>query len=403
MLIRSGAFAQSGIPVPELSPIDDDVREFLEKWQIPGATVALAQDEKLLYSRGFGQADENQTMQPDQLFRIASLSKPITAMAVMKLVQDGLLHLDDHAFGATGILNSDLYANIADPRIKEITIQHLLQHTAGWNRDTNPEGDPMFNSVNIAMAMKVAAPADPVSIIRYILAKPLDFAPGTRFSYSNLGYNILGRIIEQVSGMTYENYVKTAIFQPLGISEMALGRNLFENKKPQEVRYFNLEERKVKSVYDDGKKVSFPYGGFNLEAMDAHGGWLASAPDLIKILISLDGNDLNSPLNKEHIALMTTPSTAKNNYSLGWFVNAQGNWWHTGTLIGSATLMAHLQDGKKWVLLLNARPDKDAFYSDLDQLMWKATQKITTWPTKDINQLTAQGKMRKQKKCNKLR
>lgn len=366
--------------MPELSVLDDDVALFLQKWQIPGATVALAKDDQLLYARGFGLADENRVMQPDNLFRIASLSKPVTAMAIMKLIQDDIICMDDLVFGGGGVLNSSPYRTYADPRMEQITVQHLLEHTAGWDREISPEGDPMFSAVKIARAMNVPAPADAVSIISYMLQQPLDFTPGSRFAYSNLGYNILGRIIEEVTHLPYETYVQNSVLLPLGITRMALGRNAYEEKKPEEVRYFDLKERRVNPVTGDGKKVPLPYGGFNLEAMDAHGGWLASAPDLIKLLTSLDTKDETGPLNPEHIALMTTPTSNSRNYAMGWFVNQKGNKWHTGALVGSSSLMANLEDGRKWVLLLNARPEDEAFYPELDRLMWDSLSKVPNLP-----------------------
>ncbi|MBK0402997.1 beta-lactamase family protein [Adhaeribacter sp. BT258] len=370
---------------PELLVIDQKVLEFMARWNIPGATVALAKDDKLLYARGFGKADEDQLMQADHLFRIASLSKPITAMAIMKLNQDNGLDLEQKVFGPEGILNSELYADLRDPRMQEITIKHLLEHTAGWDRHISPEGDPMFNPVKIAEAMQVPAPADAVSVIRYVLQQPLDFAPGSRVAYSNIGYNILGRVIEQITELPYETYVQQAILQPLGITGMVLGRNLYENKSEREVKYFDLKARQVKTVSGENKKVPFPYGGFNLEAMDAHGGWIASAPDLIKLLMGLDPTGENALLSRETIARMTTPSNPDYGYAKGWFVNKKGNWWHSGALIGSSTLMAHLQDGMKWVLLMNARPEHPDFYKELDRLMWNATADVETWP--EINLL----------------
>jgi CubicO group peptidase (beta-lactamase class C family) len=247
----------------------------------------------------------------------------------------------------------------------------------------------MFSPVKIADAMHVPAPADAVSIIRYMLQQPLDFTPGTHFAYSNLGYNILGRIIEQVTDLPYETYVRTAILQPLGITNMFLGKNLYEEKNPLEVRYYDLYNRKVKSVSGEGKKVDFTYGGFNLEAMDAHGGWIASAPELIRLLMALDPVTKNPLLKPDLIKIMTTPEEPTNGYAKGWFVNRSGNWWHTGALVGSSSLMAHLKNGYKWVLLLNARPEDEAFYPELDRLMWKATAKVTTWPEKDLLQPAA--------------
>jgi CubicO group peptidase (beta-lactamase class C family) len=218
--IHSLSFAQSGMYIPELETVDEDFITFMQKWNIPGGSAALVKDGRLVYSRAFGYAESNITTKPSHLFRIASLSKPITSIAVMKLIQEGKLHMEDEIFGTKGILNDSIYLNIPDPRVLQITLKELLQHSGGWDRETSPLGDPMFNPDGIAQAMNIAAPADQISIIRYVLQKSLDFTPGTAYAYSNFGYNVLGRVIEKVTGELYEEYVKNNILYPLQIFDL---------------------------------------------------------------------------------------------------------------------------------------------------------------------------------------
>src|SRR5262249_30274495 len=157
--------------------------------------------------RGYGQADvENGiAVQPDSTFRIASLSKFITATAVLTLVEQGKLDLDARAFALIPQL-TPLPGAVMDPRLPTITVRQLLQHTGGW--DSSLSGDPMFNSTAIALAAGTAPPASAETVVRYMLGRPLDFAPGTRYAYSNFGYNVLGRIIERVSGQSYAAFVQ---------------------------------------------------------------------------------------------------------------------------------------------------------------------------------------------------
>lgn len=369
----------------ELVAIDLEIGQFMKQWGLPGASVALVKDGKLLYAKAFGKADINIPTQTDHVFRIASLSKPITAIAVMKLVEEGKIALDDKVFGQSGILNNALYSQIADKRIKDITVRHLLQHTAGWDRNFSKEGDPMFNEVQIAEAMGTPAPADAVTIIRYILTKPLDFTPGTRFSYSNLGYNILGRVIEKVSLMTYEEYVMVNILDPLEIMDMSLGCNAFENKQANEVVYFERPEMSISPANGDDKASYYPYGGFNLEAMDAHGGWLASATDLAKILVASSGMGTNRDiLSKESVEEMGVPCDVYPYYGLGWCVNELGNRWHTGSLVGASSMMASLQNGISWVLLFNGNPLTSEYFQSMDRVMWNALSNIKEWPSEDL-------------------
>src|SRR6185369_13325832 len=119
-----------------------------------GAALAVAKDGRQVYARGFGWADLQslEPVTPDARFRLASVSKPITAVAILRLAQEGRLALDDRAFDILPVEPTPRLAAGAqpDPRLKQITIQHLLNHTGGWNRDRS--GDPMFMSVAIAQA-----------------------------------------------------------------------------------------------------------------------------------------------------------------------------------------------------------------------------------------------------------
>jgi len=376
----SGARAQVALP-----GLDKEVKAFMKRWHIPGGSLALVKDGHLLYTQAYGQADADIPAQPYHLFRIASLSKPITALAILKLQEQGKLKLADKVFGPKGILNTPEYA-FTDERVKKITVRHLLQHRGGWNRDTNIHGDPMFNAVYIARMMRVPAPADAKTIIRYVLSKPLDFSPGKKFAYSNLGYTILGRVIEQLSGLSYEQYVQENILRPAGITDMRLARNYYYDKIPDEVKYYEeADSLPMPDIKDEEHLVPWPYGGFNIEAMDAHGGWVASAPDLAKLLAAIDGLG-NKPdiLSLDELAQMFNPGGHKRTYALGWMVNRYGGAWHTGSLPGSSTLMARLPDGAAWVVLFNGRHDSPSYFSELDGLMWRALHRVRNLPSQDL-------------------
>lgn len=365
----------TGINVKELTSIDKEMKQFMTQWNIPGGTAALVRNGEIVYARGFGMADESNAVLPQSLFRIASLSKPITAVAIMQLIEKKKISPEQKVFGENGILNDKKFLKISDPRVKDITIQNLLEHTAGWDRDVSPCGDPMFDPVNIAKCMKEPSPASTETVIKFMLSKPLDFTPGTAYAYSNIGFAVLGRVIEKVSGLSYEEYVQKNIFAPLHIKDMHLGKNLFCNRRSNEVKYYDEENKEIPSVCSDGEKVPYPYGGFNLEAMDAHGGWIASAPDLAKFLTGIP-----KLLKKETIDFMLTPSSIYNGYAKGWFVNNRGSWWHSGCLVGTSTMMANVKGNISWVLLFNSNPNTDNYFEDLDRLMWRAMDGVEKWP-----------------------
>src|SRR5450759_982300 len=187
----------------EFASVEKTVNAFLRKWSIEGASVAIAKDGKLIFARGFGYADtvSKTETQPYSQFRIASISKLVTAVGIMKLQEQGKLALSDSVFGPRGILNDPYFGEPKDKRVYSITGAELLSHEAGW---TQRYGDQMFMPVKIAESMGVKLPVDTRTIVRYALDKRLSYTPGTGKAYSNLGYSILGLVIEKVSGMYYE-------------------------------------------------------------------------------------------------------------------------------------------------------------------------------------------------------
>jgi CubicO group peptidase (beta-lactamase class C family) len=387
LLFPEKVFSQTGLYLPDLQSIDQVIQDFMKKWDIPGASVALSKDGRLVYARGFGlgNRETGAWVTPENQFRIASLSKPITAIAIMQLVQEGKLGLDSLVFGENGILSDPAYSRIKDPRTKAITVRQLLQHTAGWDR--NLSGDPMCDPMRIAETLGVPPPADALTIIRYMLQQPLDFHPGTRFAYSNLGYSILGRVIEKISGLSYRNYVHTRIFQPLGMSHTVLGRSLLSDLNAEEVNYYpSPGAKEVPSVYSHQARVPSPYGGFYLEAMDAHGGWIATASDLIRLLTAVDGFDTRPDLLSQASISAMTEATGNGlpTYALGWYVNERNNWWHSGSLPGSSASLVRTQEGFTWCILFNRRSEDVNYFKELDKLMWQGIREVTTWPSHDL-------------------
>lgn len=371
------------------------IPDFMKEWDIPGGAVALVKDEKLVMAEGYGVANKEtqESVSPDSLFRIASLSKPITATAILKLYEEGWLNLDDQAF----YLISDIEppnGQVKDKRIYKITIRDLLQHSGGWDREKS--FDPMFKSREIAEAMGVKPPAEAETIIKYMLGQPLDFTPGERYAYSNFGYCVLGRIIERVTGMTYEEYVQKKILSPMGITKMRIGHSLKEDRAPGEVIYYDYPGASlVLSVFPNMGLVPYPYGGFYLEAMDAHGGWLASVVDLMSFVTSIDRQEHRPDiLQDETIKLMVSrpnlPDWVASDwyYAFGWQVRPvgdQANWWHTGSLPGTIGLMVKAYNGLAWAALFNSRPfNYKTCLQELDNLIWQAVSNITEWPSYDL-------------------
>jgi CubicO group peptidase (beta-lactamase class C family) len=158
--------------------------------------VLVARRGEVIYRKAFGMAnlELNVAVVPENVFRIASLTKQFTAVAILQLHERGLLNIED-----------DIKKYIPDfPSTEKITISNLMSHTSGIQNIT----DSIWNGLK----RKASTPLELVGIIKGL---PSDFVPGTSFRYSNSGYMLLGYIIEEVSGKSYEQYISDNIFKPL--------------------------------------------------------------------------------------------------------------------------------------------------------------------------------------------
>jgi D-alanyl-D-alanine carboxypeptidase len=349
--------------------VDSLVEAFMTKWDLPGGSFTMALNGSIVYSKGYGYSDTLSKTPATQnsLFRIASCTKQFTAVSFMQLIQNGTLNLNDTVFGPNGILNDPQYLNIKDPRVLNITITNLLEHTGGWNSDI--EGDPMFMAVQIAQAMSVPPPAMQETIIEYTLENMmLNAPPGTVYAYSNFGYCVLGRVLEKVTGVLYEDYVRQNVLIPAGSNTMQLGLNLESKRFPNEVTYYGtIGEQTTTSVYNNGEIVPWPYAGFNIEAMDSHGQWIASSTDLVNFLLAVGANTL---INQNSYNIMITPPPiAGDSYAKGWLVN-NGNIFHTGSLPGTISEVVKATNGYSWALIFNKRSLNNNIWTDLDDLGW---------------------------------
>lgn len=381
----------TGTAVPELASFDQVLTALMGRWGIPGGAIAVVKDGRLVLARGYGYSDAQakEPVAPDALFRIASVSKPITAVAALRLAEQGRLDLDAKAFALLPDLTPPAGATV-DARLGTITVRQLLSHVGGWDRDRS--GDPMFRSTQIADALGTTPPAGAEAVIRYMRGRPLDFSPGERYVYSNFGYAVLGRVIEQASGQSYGAYVTDVVLRPMGITRMRLGRSRLTDRAAGEVRYYDGGGTTT-SVFPGGGQVPSPYGGFHLEAMDAHGGWIASAVDLARFITAVDGLATRPDvLRPESIETMTArpPGVWQGSavhYAAGWLVRPQqGNWWHDGSLPGTSALIVRTGGGLAWAVLFNARSmvPGSTFEQEVDPAVWQAVGQVVTWPAHDL-------------------
>ncbi len=327
---------------------------YLAEFGSPGLSVAVAQHGRLAYAQGFGLANPatGAKVTPANLFRIASISKPVTSVTVFSLVEQGRLKLTDKVFGRTGILGND-YGTPKDKRILEITVEHLLTHTCGgW---PNKGRDPMFSNLRM----------DQRRLIAWTLASvPLNHAPGTAYAYSNFGYCLLGRVVEKLTRQPYAAYVRQSVLARCGVSQMRIGFGPANELAPNEVAYAG--------------QGGDPYR-VKVARADSCGGWIATPSDLVRFVTHVDGlADTPNILRPETIKVMTTPSALNPKYAKGWIVNGQG-WWHNGSLPGTSAVMVRGQNGLCWAALANTRRRDPSSVAGLNRTAAQMVGAVKSW------------------------
>lgn len=376
--------------IDETRKLDRQIEQFLAKWEIKGASFAVMKDEKLIYAKGYGWADvENgDSMDVKHIMRIASVSKLITAAGIMKLKEDGKLDLDSKVFGEDGILNDSIFLDIRDKRAKNITVEQLLRHKAGF---TLRKGDPLFSLATLMKWEKWDTVPNTDMMIRYILSERLGYTPGTGTRYSNVGYLILSKIIEKVTGKTYEKYIQDSILHPAGCYDFHLARNYYEDKYDNEVRYYEPSNEPLVEHFDgSGRFAQRCYGGNNIEGLLGAGGWVASPTEILKFIATIDGRT-NVPdiLSEESVSYMTKSGPSM--LPIGWSKTTSTYWMRTGSLSGSSAIIKYQKDGMAWAFITNTSSWKGSrFPNYIDYMVRNAYRKVPEWPQRDLFEFTGE-------------
>jgi CubicO group peptidase (beta-lactamase class C family) len=289
--------AVSGRPVPELEALDDIMSNFMDDNGITAGVLGVMQDGRIVYLRGFGEDYDGNDLPENALMRIASCSKTITAAVTRKLIRDGEFDLGDNAFNlgqpGGGVLDCvgthTPFPSLWNPNpmqpspMTAITINHLLRHQGGWDRDVTP--DITYRELEVAADMEIASPPGRVNTIRWILGQPLEFNPGDDSEYSNVGCLVLGKIAEDVTGQPLISYIRRNILTPsmwVPSTEILQGRTFREFQNPREPRYD--DPTLVPNVFDNygPDEVEDPYGGWDHEARVGQGGIVLSAATMLR-------------------------------------------------------------------------------------------------------------------------
>ena len=297
-------FAQA----PDISTrFDEQVRTYFDAGRFNGA-VLVARDGQVLFKKGYGlaNAEWDIPVTTTTRFRLGSVTKQFTAMAIMMLEQDGKLKTSDPVCR---------FIEKCPDAWKPITLHHVLTHSSGI---------PNFTSFpDYTKTMMMASP--PAETLKRFLDRPLDFEPGSKFSYSNSGYVLLGLIVEKASGLKYEDFLKARIFDPLGMKDS--GYDHGETVMPRRASgYRKSGQELLNAEYMD---MSIPHGAGSL---------YSTVEDLLKWDQALYTEKL---LPKEALARMFTPF--KGNYAYGWFVTTKDGETHIGHGGGINGFATHIE------------------------------------------------------------
>jgi len=346
------------LPTPrDRRALDAMAEDYRARYRVAALSVAVGRAGLPLYLRAFGTADREtgEHATPASRFRIASISKPLTAVGIFTLIERGRLHLSDRVFGWDAVLGTDYGAPPYPPLVEQVTIDHLLTHSAGgWGTD-DPAPDARL------------LPLDHDRLINWALYQaPLRHPPGTHFSYSNIGYVMLARVIEKLTGSGYADWMRQSVLARCGVADMVIGGDTPAARLPDEVRYYQ-------------RGPEDPYG-VDLTLWDAAAGWIAAPIDLLRFVMHVDAvAGSENILRPTTIWTMTTASPAQPNYARGWRLFPAGGWYHTGFMPGVSAVMARRADGICWAACINTRGDEPRLDGDLDNMVAAMARRIGFW------------------------
>ena len=351
---------------PQLEDMENKIKRYLLRWEINGAQIAVTRNDSLLYVKGFGWADmeKKQEMQPSNIMRLASVSKLLTAVGVMRLAEVGTLKLSDYVFGPKGMLNDTAFTNaIKDQRYLDITVEQLLRHKAGF---TTGAGDPMFSTRYIMMQNRLTTPPDNNTLMKILLKRRLGFTPGTAKRYSNVGYTLLSMIIEKKTRMSYEDYMRRFVFEPAGCYDFHIAGSYEKDRRRNEVKYYMHKGAEPVYEYNNsGRMVEKCYGENDIPNLKGAGAWCASAAELSRLVASIDLlPGVKDILSKKSVEFMTR-EMPDHDFSIGWNFCPKGRpWIRTGSLSGTSALVLRYPDGECWILITNTSTWKGHGFSN---------------------------------------
>jgi len=378
---------EDGPVTTSFAPLDSFVKQHMATNQISAMTVAVMKNGRIMHMRGFGWHDyysgDPRPVLADDVMRVASVTKFMAAAAVMKLVNDGTISLSDKVFecaqnGGPGLLPASTYSPfggvLGDSRIANITVDDLIRHRGGWDRDKVyganwPDNlfDPQFHAIDIADSMGIASPPGPVNTVNFMLGQPLRFAPGTSsglcdgsFCYSNFGFMLLGLIVEEVTGMSTDAYLRANMLPTWGgaSGDLKAGKSFKEDQDPREPTYYDNGVADAPNVFYPARGDQFvlePYGGWEQEVFLGHGDLVTNTETVLEFLdryavwydLDVGGLPIGSQLSSVTAWKYLTGAA------------------HSGALPGTNAWAQQDSTGLRIAVIANRRNSTDTFVSDV--------------------------------------
>lgn len=281
------------------SSIDVAVGNYMNQYGLAGGTVAMSYNHHIIFAKSYGYVDlkVGNFTAPDSRFRLASVSKPITAMGALTMVHDGILNLDDHPFpfadvgpiigGAAGHHHPDGKFN---PELGKISIKDLLHHAGGWDRNVGPDyvGYAELQSLTQFLSAQKGHPVGPPdcrTVMSYVESRPLDFTPGTEVYYSNVGFCALSEVIREKGGGSFFGYLQAHVLNPLKMTDTSMGHTQLVKRQDRESIYYdpNPPDPPANSLFPPHALVAEPYSSIGaIEAQEGAGAIVSTAIDLAR-------------------------------------------------------------------------------------------------------------------------
>jgi D-alanyl-D-alanine carboxypeptidase len=334
------AFAVTLAAIAHADTTDDYLRAQMQAQHIPGLSIAVVRDGKLLVAKGYGYANLELKVpaSADTVYELASVTKQFIAAAILLLQQDGKLNLDDSV---------GKFLDIAPPAWKDVTLRRLLSMTSGvkdYISDSLAPGEKPL--VETRVFPKEDSSAD--KIIQSIAALPLKFPPGEQFSYSNTGYIILARVITRVTGHEWDQFLDARVFKPLGMTQTR--RNDDGQIFPNRASRYDFDDDSATPQWRNSMWLNPTYwwqGG---------AGIVSTVSDMAKWDAALrEGRILNADSQR----LLRTPQTLKDGsqttYGMGWWLdpfNGHTRMAHSGGVSGGGSNFTRFDDGKVSVIVI---------------------------------------------------